>query len=380
MNTSSNKQKVILGVSGGVDSAVAAALLLEQGYAVEGLHMTNWDEDDSYCTAADDYQDARQACDHLGIPLHRVNFANEYYEQVFEHFLAEYRAGRTPNPDVLCNRYIKFGEYYRYAQRLGADWIATGHYARVRHGDAGSQLLKGLDPNKDQSYFLHAVHQEALQKTLFPLGELEKPRVRELANHYGLHNFRKRDSTGICFIGERPFRDFLARYLPAQPGRIETADGQDIGGHAGLMYYTLGQRQGLGIGGVKGYPDAPWFVAGKDLERNVLTVVQEHDHPLLLSSGLTAGKVHWILNKLSEATDITIKTRYRQDDAKARLIPAEDGSARLEFAEPQWAVTPGQYAVVYDGDICLGGAVIEATVPAGSDDTVAESRRQIGTA
>jgi len=368
MASPANKQKVILGVSGGVDSAVAAALLLEQGYAVEGLHMTNWDEDDSYCTAAEDYQDARKACEHLGVPLHRVNFAKEYYEQVFEHFLAEYKAGRTPNPDVLCNRYIKFGEYYRYAQRLGGDWIATGHYARVSHGEDGSELLKGYDPKKDQSYFLHAIHQEALQKTLFPLGELPKSRVRELANQYGLHNFKKRDSTGICFIGERPFKEFLGRYIPAQPGSIETDTGQVIGQHTGLMYYTLGQRQGLGIGGVKGYPDAPWFVANKDLDRNVLVVVQEHDHALLHSSGLTTEKIHWILKKITEPTEISVKTRYRQKDSKALLTPLGNGTARLAFAEPQWAVTPGQYAVFYDGDTCLGGAVIESVDPAAPVD------------
>jgi len=374
------KEKVILGVSGGVDSAVSAALLLEQGYTVEGLHMTNWDEEDSYCTAADDYQDARKACQHLGIPLHRVNFAKEYYDQVFEHFLAEYRAGRTPNPDVLCNRYIKFGEYYLYAQRLGGDWIATGHYARVNHTEQGSELLKGLDPNKDQSYFLHAIRQEALQKTLFPLGDLPKTRVRELANEYGLHNFRKRDSTGICFIGERPFREFLGRYIPAQPGNIETDTGQVIGDHTGLMYYTLGQRQGLGIGGVKNYPDAPWFVAGKDLGRNVLTVVQEHDHPLLLASGLTTEKIYWILKSITEPTVISVKTRYRQDDAPALITPQSDGTAALEFHEPQWAVTPGQYAVFYQGDVCLGGAVIETVMPAASAGDISENPAQIGTA
>ncbi len=353
-------KKVILGVSGGVDSAVAALLLKEQGYEVEGLHMTNWDEDDSYCTAAADYQDARKACEHIGVPLHRVNFAKEYQERVFADFLAEYRAGRTPNPDVLCNRYIKFGEFYQYAQRLGGDFIATGHYARVIHNPNESQLLKGLDQNKDQSYFLHAIHQEPLQQTLFPLGELPKTEVRNIANKAGLPNFAKRDSTGICFIGERPFREFLSRYIEDAPGDIETDTGQVIGRHQGLMHHTLGQRQGLHVGGVKGYPDEPWYVGRKDLKRNVLLAVQGRDNPLLWSTDLVTEKLHWINKKTPEVTELSIKTRYRQDDAAAQVEFLADGTAKVRFAHPQWSVTPGQYAVFYDNDVCLGGAVIES--------------------
>ena len=312
-------KKVILGVSGGVDSAVAALLLKQQGYTVEALHMTNWDESDSYCTAAADYQDARKVCEHLNIPLHRVNFAKQYQDRVFADFLAEYSAGRTPNPDVLCNRYIKFGEFYRYAERLGGDLIATGHYARVRHEPDGSMLLKGLDNSKDQSYFLHAVLQEPLSKTLFPLGELPKTEVRRIANKAGLPNFAKRDSTGICFIGERPFREFLSRYIADAPGNIEMTDGQVIGKHQGLMHHTLGQRQGLQIGGVKGCADEPWYVAGKDLKRNVLIAVQGREHPLLWSSGLRTEQLHWIGRSAPQVTNLSVKTRYRQKDVLARV-------------------------------------------------------------
>jgi tRNA-specific 2-thiouridylase len=362
MSTSpSNLGKVILGVSGGVDSAVAALLLQQQGYTVEALHMTNWDEDDSYCTAAADYQDARKVCQHLGIPLHRVNFAGEYQERVFADFLAEYRAGRTPNPDILCNRYIKFGEFYRYAKRLGGDYIATGHYARVDHDTGESRLLTGLDTNKDQSYFLHAIFQEPLQDTLFPLGELPKPEVRRLANKAGLPNFAKRDSTGICFIGERPFREFLSRYIADATGAIETPEGQVIGQHQGLMHHTLGQRQGLQIGGVKGCPDEPWYVAGKDTARNVVIAVQGREHPLLWSSALHTEKLHWIANKAPEITDLKVKTRYRQTASPARCLWLPDGTAEVVFADPQWSVTPGQYAVFYAGEVCLGGAVIAET-------------------
>jgi tRNA-uridine 2-sulfurtransferase len=353
------RKKVIVGISGGVDSAVAALLLQEQGYVVEGLHMTNWDEEDTYCTAAEDFQDARLACEHIGIPLHRVNFAQEYQERVFRDFLSEYRAGRTPNPDVLCNRYIKFGEFYKYAQRLGADFIATGHYARVNNNSDQSRLLKGLDSNKDQSYFLHAIGQKPLQKTLFPLGELPKTEVRIIANKAGLPNFAKRDSTGICFIGERPFREFLSRYIDDMPGDIETVDGHVIGQHKGLMHHTLGQRQGLEIGGVRGYLDKPWYVAGKDLERNVLLVIQNRESPLLWSDGLQTEKLYWIDRNASQITDLYVKTRYRQADSAARVTLLDDGKARIEFETPQWSVTPGQYAVLYNGDECLGGGVIE---------------------
>ncbi|HSN71637.1 MAG TPA: tRNA 2-thiouridine(34) synthase MnmA, partial [Steroidobacteraceae bacterium] len=288
------RELVIVGMSGGVDSSVAAALLLEQGYEVQGLYMSNWEEDeDGYCTSAQDFQDARRVCDLLGIPLHRVDFAREYRERVFEHFLAEYAAGRTPNPDVLCNREIKFGVCFEHAQRLGAAWVATGHYARVVHTPE-PRLLKARDLAKDQSYFLHAVPRSALARTLFPIGELCKGDVRRTARDRGLPIHDKRDSTGICFIGERPFARFLEQYLPARPGVIEDAEGQPVGRHRGLMFYTLGQRKGLGIGGRHGAESAPWYVIGKDLARNVLTVSQGHDHPRLYSDALIAEDVHWV--------------------------------------------------------------------------------------
>jgi len=364
MNSKPTLGKVILGVSGGVDSAVSAWLLQQQGYTVEALHMTNWDEADGYCTAAADFQDARKVCQHLGIPLHRVNFAEEYQERVFADFLAEYRAGRTPNPDILCNRYIKFGEFYHYAKRLGADYIATGHYARVEHSEGESRLLTGLDSNKDQSYFLHAIFQEPLQDTLFPLGELPKPEVRRLANKAGLPNFAKRDSTGICFIGERPFREFLSRYIEDARGAIETPEGHVIGEHQGLMHHTLGQRQGLQIGGIRGRPDEPWYVAGKDTKRNVVVAVQGREHPLLWSTTLRTEKLHWISNKAPELNDLSIKTRYRQNPSMARCVWLPDGTAEVTFEQPQWSVTPGQYAVFYTSEVCLGGAVIADTIPA----------------
>ena len=355
-----SKPTVIAGVSGGVDSAVSLLRLKEQGYDVQALHMTNWDEDDVYCTAADDYQTARKVCEQLKIPMHRVNFAEEYREQVFADFLAEYKAGRTPNPDVLCNRYIKFGEFLRYAERLGGDYIATGHYAGVAHEPGESKLLRSADKGKDQTYFLHAVKQKALQKVLFPLADLQKSEVRRLANDHGLANFDRKDSTGICFIGERPFKEFLANYIPAQPGTIETPDGVVLGKHDGLMYYTLGQRQGLFIGGHKDFGDEPWYVGGKDLERNVLIAVQGRDNPLLLANGLTATNLHWIADSgPSEPLTCTARTRYRQQDEPCELEIAPDGTAVVRFAEPQWAVTPGQYAVFYDGEVCLGGGVIQ---------------------
>src|SRR5512145_698311 len=281
---------VIAGMSGGVDSSVAAWLLQQQGYTVQGLFMSNWDEDeDGYCTAAEDFQDARSVCEQLGIPLHKVSFAGEYRERVFAYFLEEYRAGRTPNPDVLCNREIKFGVSFDYARRLGAEWVATGHYARVEHGADGAspRLLRGVDASKDQSYFLHAMPSQALARTLFPIGSLQKTDVRRMARELALPVFDKKDSTGICFIGERPFAEFLAQFLPAQPGPIETPEGRRLGTHRGLMYYTLGQRQGLDVGGVRGAAEKPWYVARKDVERNALIVVQQHDHPLLLASVIT---------------------------------------------------------------------------------------------
>jgi tRNA-uridine 2-sulfurtransferase len=364
--------KVIVGMSGGVDSSVSAWLLKEQGYQVEGLFMKNWDEDDGteYCTAKDDLEDARKVCETIGIPLHQANFAAEYWDNVFEYFLEEYKAGRTPNPDILCNREIKFKAFLEYAKVLGADLIATGHYVRRRDiNDATvqqdeTQLLKGLDPNKDQSYFLHAVGGKEIAQTLFPVGELEKPEVRRIAEENGLVTAHKKDSTGICFIGERRFSDFLKQYLPAQPGRIETDKGDDIGEHQGLMYHTLGQRQGLGIGGLKNYPDEPWFVAGKDLQRNVLIAVQGTNHPLLFKDWLTTEQVFWVNREPQLPLRCTAKVRYRQDDQPCTISHTEaNGKPRylVSFDQPQRAVTPGQSVVFYLGEICLGGGVIEQT-------------------
>ena len=355
-------ERVIVGLSGGVDSAVAALLLKEQGWEVHGLFMSNWEEDDDgYCTAAQDFQDARAVAGELGIPLHRVSFAAEYRERVFQYFLAEHRAGRTPNPDVLCNREIKFGVALHYARRLGAARFATGHYARILHGPAGAELRKARDAAKDQSYFLHAVAIEQLGATLMPIGELEKGAVRARARQAGLPVFDKPDSTGICFIGERPFREFLGRFLADRPGPIESADGEPLGAHRGLAFYTLGQREGLRIGGRPGHAQLPWFVARKDAARNALIVVQGHDHPLLHSAALTTGPLHWLSEPRLEPFLCSMKVRYRQADQPARLEPLPDGGARIAFEQPQRAVTPGQYAVVYEGDRCLGGAVIERT-------------------
>ncbi len=351
---------VIVGMSGGVDSSVAAWLLLQQGYDVQGLFMSNWDEDeDGYCTAAEDFQDARKVCEQLGIPLHKVSFAGEYRERVFEYFLTEYRAGRTPNPDVLCNREIKFGVCFDYARRLGAEWVATGHYARVEH-EPNVRLLRALDANKDQSYFLHAISAEALSRTLFPIGGMQKSEVRAKARELLLPVFDKKDSTGICFIGERPFTEFLEKYLPAQPGTIETIDGKKVGAHRGLMYYTLGQRQGLQIGGRADASDEPWYVADKDLTRNVLIVVQGHDHPALFRRELRAGQLAWVAGTPPSAEfRCTAKIRYRQPDQPAAVRCLEDGTCQVRFDEPQRAVTPGQYVVFYQDDVCLGGGVIE---------------------
>lgn len=356
--------KVIVGMSGGVDSSVSALCLLQQGYQVEGLFMKNWDEDDGteYCTAKVDLADAQSVCDKLGIPLHTANFAAEYWDFVFEHFLAEYKAGRTPNPDILCNREIKFKAFLEYAQFLGADMIATGHYVRRVERDGHTCLLKGLDNNKDQSYFLHQVGEAQLKQTLFPIGELEKPAVRALAEEFDLITHDKKDSTGICFIGERRFRDFLQQYLPAQPGNIETPEGQVIGQHMGLMYYTLGQRQGLGIGGLKNFPDAPWFSAAKDLERNVLIAVQGQQHPLLFSDWLIASEVFWINDQSPQLPlHCKAKVRYRQSDQSCCLDTDGQGGYKITFTDPQRAVTPGQSVVLYQDDICLGGGVIETT-------------------
>ncbi|SCZ59203.1 tRNA 2-thiouridine(34) synthase MnmA [Thiohalomonas denitrificans] len=353
---------VIVGLSGGVDSSVAALLLQKQGYRVEGLFMKNWEEDDTsdHCTAAEDLADAQAVADALGIRLHAINFSAEYWDRVFTHFLDEFRAGRTPNPDVLCNTEIKFKAFLEHAIDLGADAIATGHYARVRERNGSFQLLKGLDADKDQSYFLHGLNQYQLSRALFPLGELDKGEVRKIAQAAGLVTFAKRDSTGICFIGERDFRTFLKRYLPAQPGDMRTPEGETIGRHEGLMYYTLGQRQGLGIGGVPGYPEAPWFVVDKDLENNILVVAQGHNHPRLLSSALITGPVHWISGETPVMPlPCSARVRYRQSDQSCMVESHSGNSVRASFDVPQRAVTPGQSVVFYAGEICLGGAVIE---------------------
>ena len=359
----SKSQKVIVGMSGGVDSSVAAYLLLQQGYVVEGLFMKNWDEDDDteYCTAKADLADAQQVCDKLGITLHTANFAADYWDNVFEHFLAEYRAGRTPNPDILCNREIKFKVFLDYAQILGADLIATGHYSRAANVDGQTRLLKGLDNNKDQSYFLHAVTQEAFARSLFPVGELEKPEVRRIAEEQGFVTSSKKDSTGICFIGERRFKDFLEQYIPAQPGDMVTAEGDIIGQHQGLMFYTLGQRQGLGIGGVKNSnSDEPWYSLQKDLLNNVLVVGQGAQHPLLFTDNLRAENLNWINGVPQQPFACVAKTRYRQPDQECLVTPTETG-CEVSFSDPQRAVTPGQSVVFYAGDHCLGGGTIEST-------------------
>ena len=355
--------KVIVGMSGGVDSSVSALLLQQQGYRVEGLFMKNWEEDDGteYCTAKEDFADAQAVADKLGITLHGANFAAEYWDNVFEHFLAEYKAGRTPNPDILCNREIKFKAFLEYAMLLGADYIATGHYTRRGEADGKATLLKGLDNNKDQSYFLHAVGHAELEKTLFPVGEIEKPLVRELATQHGLATAKKKDSTGICFIGERRFKDFLQQYLPAQPGEILSLDGEHLGRHHGLMYHTIGQRQGLGIGGLANHTEAPWYVVRKDLDNNRLLVAQGNDHPALFTSSLEAGEIYWVS---AAAPPLPLrcmaKVRYRQPD-QACTISSSGNGYRVDFDLPQRAVTPGQSVVFYQGELCLGGGVIEWT-------------------
>ncbi len=355
-------KKVIVGLSGGVDSSVSALLLQQQGYEVEGLFMKNWDEDDgtAYCTAKDDLADAQAVADKLGIKLHQANFSAEYWDNVFEHFLQEYKAGRTPNPDVLCNKEIKFKAFLDYALFLGADYIATGHYTRRNAlPDGRVQLLKGLDTNKDQSYFLHAVSGKEISKALFPIGELEKPTVREIAKRHDLITANKKDSTGICFIGERRFKDFLNQYIPAQPGDIYTDEGECIGQHHGLMFYTLGQRQGIGIGGVQNHAEAPWYVIDKDLTQNRLIVGQGNDHPRLFTDSLALTHIDWVTDAPLMPFTGKAKTRYRQDD-QACTITQKDGTYHVTFEEPQRAVTPGQSVVFYERDICLGGGVIES--------------------
>ncbi|MBK0095390.1 tRNA 2-thiouridine(34) synthase MnmA [Erwinia sp. S63] len=362
-----SQKKVIVGMSGGVDSSVSAWLLQQQGYQVEGLFMKNWEEDDGeeYCTAADDLADAQAVCDKLGMKLHKINFAAEYWDNVFEHFLEEYKAGRTPNPDILCNKEIKFKAFLEFAaEDLGADFIATGHYVRRADVNGTSQLLRGLDGNKDQSYFLYTLSHEQIAQSLFPVGELEKPEVRRIAEELDLITAKKKDSTGICFIGERKFRDFLGRYLPAQPGEIETVDGEIVGEHQGLMYHTLGQRKGLGIGGRKESNDDPWYVVDKDVARNRLVVAQGAEHPRLMSVGLIAQQLDWVDRQTMTAPlRCTVKTRYRQTDIPCEIIPLDAERIEVRFDEPVAAVTPGQSAVFYLGDVCLGGGIIEQRLP-----------------
>ena len=367
------KSRVVVGLSGGVDSAVTAHLLKQQGHEVVAIFMKNWegDDDDEFCSSNIDFVDAAAVADVLGIEIEHVNFAAEYKDRVFTEFLREYSAGRTPNPDILCNAEIKFKAFLDHAMRLGAEKMATGHYARVRLNDAAAkyELLKGLDNTKDQSYFLHRLNQTQLSRTLFPVGELRKTEVRRIADEIGLPNAKKKDSTGICFIGERPFREFLNRYIANQPGKIKDELGRTVGQHVGLSFYTLGQRQGLGIGGIKWAKlgtdpnlHLPWFVAQKDMASNTLIAVQGHDHPLLLSHKLTALDASWVAGKPPAAGNYAAKTRYRQADAVCRFGIAgsltQQGFA-LDFKDPQWAVTPGQSAVLYDGEVCLGGGVIE---------------------
>jgi len=359
-------KRVVVALSGGVDSAVSALLLRQRGADVHALHMTNWEDDDGYCTAAQDLQDARRVCEQIGIPLHHVNFSRQYRQQVFRCFLDEYRAGRTPNPDVLCNREIKFGVFRNHALRLGADWLATGHYARLRYSSTAVELRKARDDNKDQSYFLHAVSDAALSDTLFPLGCLTKPEVRDIARDHGLAPGDKRDSTGICFIGERPFRDFLGNFLPGRSGPIRDPGGKLLGEHSGLMFYTLGQRQGLGIGGRSDSGDEAWYVADKCLDDNALVVVQG-DHPLLYSRSIDASGVNWIgqppsSRDLERGFSCSVKLRYRQSDQGCVVRSSGDG-LRVRFDAPQRAVAPGQFAVFYRGDRCLGGAVIDRRHP-----------------
>ncbi len=357
-------QDIIVGLSGGVDSSVAAQRLQKDGCDVRGLFMKNWEEDDTsdHCAASEDLRDAQSVAERLDIELLTMNFSYEYWDRVFEQFITEYRVGRTPNPDILCNKEIKFRAFLEHALAYGADKIATGHYARIGEVDGEFQLLRGVDTNKDQSYFLYTLNQHQLRHSLFPLGGLKKPKVRRIALELGLATHDKKDSTGICFIGERRFKDFLARYLPAQPGEIQTLDGEVIGYHSGLMYHTLGQRQGLGIGGHKNHSEEPWFVAQKDLKNNILIAVQGHDHPRLFSNRLTASQLHWVSGRSATIdTPVTAKVRYRQVDQSCIISHIDHEIATVLFDHPQRAVTPGQSIVFYDGDICLGGGTIETT-------------------
>jgi len=355
------KQRVVVGMSGGVDSSVAAFLLKQQGWDVIGLFMKNWEDDDTdeYCSSRQDFLDAASVADLLDIPLEVINFSTEYKDRVFSQFLAEYQAGRTPNPDVLCNSEIKFKAFLEHALCLGADRIATGHYAQIRETAGTFQLMKAEDGNKDQSYFLYRLNQQQLSQTLFPVGHLYKHEVRKIAQEQGLPNATKKDSTGICFIGERPFREFLNRYLPAEPGEIHTLDGKTVGTHQGLMYYTLGQRQGLGIGGISDKNEQPWFVADKDMTQNILYVVQGHDHPALLHTGLTANSLTWISGTPPHPHWVyAAKIRYRQTDAPCVILKITQDICQIGFAAKQWGITPGQSVVVYESKVCLGGGII----------------------
>lgn len=354
-----SKGRIVVGMSGGVDSSVAAWLLKQEGYEVVGLFMKNWEDDDTdeYCSSRRDLIDAAAVADIIGIDIEAVNFSVEYKQKVFDNFLSEYRAGRTPNPDVLCNSEIKFRAFLDHALvNMGAERIATGHYAQIRNLDGKYQLLKAEDGTKDQSYFLYRLNQEQLSKAIFPLGLLYKREVRDIARRQNFSNAEKKDSTGICFIGERPFREFLSRYLPKIPGKMETPDGKIVGDHIGIMYYTIGQRQGLGIGGA----GDPWYVAAKDVAKNIVIVVQGHDHPALYQSRLTAIDLHWINNHAPHCNWVySAKTRYRQNDAPCSIASLSDGRCELEFAEPQWALTPGQSVVIYESKVCLGGGIIQ---------------------
>lgn len=362
-NPENQSIKVVVGMSGGVDSSVSAYLLKSQGYDVQGVFMKNWEEDDNeeYCAAAEDLADAQAVADKLDIPLTSINFAAEYWDNVFEYFLDEYKAGRTPNPDIMCNKEIKFKAFLEYAaEDLGADYIATGHYVQRTFKDGKWAMLRGADDNKDQSYFLYTLAHEHIAKTLFPIGSIAKPEVRKIAQEQGLITHDKKDSTGICFIGERKFKDFLSQYLPAQPGKIVTAEGEDIGTHQGLMYHTLGQRKGLLIGGTKEHGDEPWYVVDKDVKNNELVVGQGADHPRLYSNGLIANQLHWVNREvLGTTTKMAVKTRYRQTDIACTVEPIDSDTVRVLFDEPQKAVTPGQSAVFYLGDTCLGGGIIQ---------------------
>lgn len=358
----SNKDiRVVVGMSGGVDSSVAALLLKEQGYDVVGIFMKNWDDTDEFgvCTATEDFDDVVRVCNQLDIPYYAVNFEKQYWDKVFTYFLDEYKAGRTPNPDVMCNKEIKFKAFLDHALSLGADYLATGHYARVRINNGRYEMLRGVDDNKDQTYFLNQLSTDVLEKVMFPLGEIPKSRVREIALENELVTATKKDSTGICFIGERNFKDFLKEYIPAQPGDMRTMDGVVKGRHEGLMYYTLGQRQGLGIGG----SGDPWFVVGKNLRENVLYVEQGFANDKLYSDGLIATDVNWINpDVIRDNFTCTAKFRYRQQDSDVKVTLLEDGKVYVDFAERERAVTPGQAVVFYDGDICLGGGTIDEIV------------------